>query len=251
MGKKMFAGLRSRVAVSLGRGLGALFIAMGITVALLSLLILEPFHGVMRHAVESLRSAEGIAGNVRSGVENSSGIVGGVSVSLRATSSVLDETVNLLGQTGSTLERIRDVMPGLSGDLRSMARLVGPMIPGNRLGETSEKLDALHGHTKNLEEELNVLSNRILEVRESLDTLTFSVDSLQDDVSALENSLDRADRSLSRLAGSLSPSVATAALLWGSLLLAALLILTGVFLLLKLEQPGIEAPAKGHSRPGP
>ncbi len=251
MGPTAFPDLRNRMAVSLGRGLGVLFIAMGITVAFLSLLVLEPFHRTMHYTDESLRSAEGIAGNVRSGVESSSGLIGGVSASLRATSSALDETVSLLDQTGNTLERIRDVIPGLSGDLRSIARVAGPMIPGNRLGETSEKLDALHGHTEDLEEEVMVLSNRVLAVRESLDTLTFSVDSLQEDVSELENSLSGANRSLTRLAGSFSPSVLTAVFLWGSLLLAALLILTGVFLLLKLEQPGIGVPGRGPSRGSP
>jgi archaellum component FlaC len=248
MGQKAFPDLRNRVAVSLGRGLGVLFIAMGITVGSLSLLVLEPFHWAMHYTDESLNSAEGIAGNVRSGVESSSGLIGGVSGSLRATSSALDETVSLLVQTGNTLERIREVMPGLSGDLRSMARVAGPMIPGNRLGETSEKLDALHDHTEDLEEEIMVLSLRVLAVRESLDTLTFSVDSLQEDISELENSLSGANRSLSRLAGSFSPSLATAVFLWGSLVLAALLILTGVFLLLKLDQPGLSVPGGTGTR---
>ncbi|GEM_PF-6396392 len=228
--------LRNKLALNLGRGLGVLFIAMGVTVAILSLVVIEPFHRTMRYMDESLQSAEGLARNVLSGVENSSGIIGGVSNSLEATASALDQLVSLLGQTGTTLERMKQIMPDLAGDLRSMSRIAGAMLPGNRLMATSEKLDTLHNMTGDLEEVIVVLSYRVISVRENLDSLTTDVNALEEDAAGLEGSLNRANESLARLAGSFSPSGVTAVFLWGSLLLGALLILTGVFLLLKLEQ---------------
>lgn len=228
--------LRNKLALTLGRGLGVLFIAMGVTVAILSLVVIEPFHRTMYYMEESLQSADGLARNVQSGVENSSGIIGGASSSLVATASVLDQLVNMLRQTGTTLERIREVMPDLAGDLRSMSRLAGAMLPGNRLIATSEKLDSLHSITEDLEEVIVVLSDRVVSVRENLDSLTTDVEALEEDAAGLEGSLSRANESLSRLAGSFSPSGVTAVFLWGSLLLGALMILTGIFLLLKLEQ---------------
>lgn len=227
---------RNKLALNLGRGLGVLFIAMGVTVAILSLVVIEPFHRTMRYMDESLQSAEGLARNVQSGVENSSGIIGGASNSLVATASALDQMVNLLRQTGTTLERIRVIMPDLADDLRSMSRLAGAMLPGNRLNATSDKLDSLHNITEDLEEVIVVLSYRVVSVRENLDSLTTDVAALEEDAAALEGSLSRANESLARLAGSFSPSGVTAIFLWGSLLLGALMILTGVFLLLKLEQ---------------
>lgn len=228
--------LRNKLALSLGRGLGVLFIAMGVTVAILSLVVIEPFHRTMSYMDDSLQSAEVLARNVQSGVENSSGIIGGASSSLVATASALDQLVNLLRQTGTTLERMRAVMPDLAGDLRSMSRIAGAMLPGNRLVATSEKLDSLHNITEDLEEVIMVLSCRVLSVRENLDSLTNDVTALEEDAADLEGSLSRANESLARLAGSFSPSGVTAIFLWGSLLLGALMILTGVFLLLKLEQ---------------
>jgi hypothetical protein len=228
--------LRNKLALSLGRGLGVLFIAMGVTVAILSLVVIEPFHRTMSYMDDSLQSAELLARNVQSGVENSSGIIGGASSSLVATASALDQLVNLLRQTGTTLERMRAVMPDLAGDLRSMSRIAGAMLPGNRLVATSEKLDSLHNITEDLEEVIVVLSYRVVSVRENLDSLTNDVTALEEDAADLEGSLSRANESLARLAGSFSPSGVTAIFLWGSLLLGALMILTGVFLLLKLEQ---------------
>jgi len=61
--------LRNKLALNLGRGLGVLFIAMGVTVAILSLVVIEPFHRTMHYMDESLQSAEGLARNVQSGVE--------------------------------------------------------------------------------------------------------------------------------------------------------------------------------------
>jgi len=228
--------LRNKLALNLGRGLGVLFIAMGVTVAILSLVVIEPFHRTMHYMDESLQSAEGLARNVQSGVENSSGIIGGASSSLVATASALDQLVNLLRQTGTTLQRMRAVMPDLAADLRSMSRLAGAMLPGNRLNATSDKLDSLHNITEDLEEVIVVLSYRVASVRENLDSLTIQVTALEENAADLEGSLNRANESLARLAGSFSPSGVTAVFLWGSLLLGALMILTGVFLLLKLEQ---------------
>jgi len=228
--------LRNKLALNLGRGLGVLFIAMGVTVAILSLVVIEPFHRTMRYMDESLNSAEGLARNARSGVENSSGIIGGASSSLVATASALDQLVSLLIQTGTALERIRLVMPDLAADLRSMSRLAGAMLPGNRLNATSDKLDSLHNTTEDLEGVIVVLSGRVVSVRENLDSLTSEMAALEEDAAGLEASLSRANESLSRLAGSFSPSGVTAIFLWGSLLLGALMILTGSFLLLKLEQ---------------
>lgn len=229
--------LRRRLALSLGRGLAVLFIAMGLTVGIMALVVIGPFHRTMRFTDESLQNAEGLARRVQTGVESSSGLIGGVTSSLHATASALDETVVLLRQTGSTLERIRDILPLLADDLRNMARTAGGLLPGNRLRETSEKLYLLHDNTQNLEEEIVVLSYRVVVVRESLDSLTTDVTGLEDDVHELEVSLSRANGSLSRLAGSFSPSGVTAVVLWGSMLLSGLMILTGVFLLLKLDLP--------------
>ncbi|MFO7625695.1 MAG: hypothetical protein R6V62_00385 [Candidatus Fermentibacteraceae bacterium] len=228
--------LRNKLALNLGRGLGVLFIAMGVTVAILSLVVIEPFHRTMRYMDESLQSAEGLARNVQSGVENSSGIIGGASNSLVSTASALDQLVNMLRQTGSTLARMRGVLPDLAADLRSMSRLAGVMLPGNRLMATSEKLDSLHNITEDLEEVIVVLSFRVVSVRENLDSITTDMSALEEDAAGLEGSLNRMNEALARLAGSFSPSGVTAVFLWGSLLLGALMILTGVFLLLKLEQ---------------
>jgi len=229
--------LRNRLAVSLGRGLGVLFIAMGITVAVLALVILGPLHRTALYTDESLKSAEGLARRVQSGVENSAGIVGSATSSLTATASALDEMVNLLRQTGTTLEKIREILPALADDLTGMARSAGPLLPGNRMRETSDKLRNLHDNTEELEEEIVILSYRVVTVRESLDSLIADVTRIEDDMAALETSLRQANESLSRLAGSFSPSGLVAVFLWGSLLLAVLMIVTGVFLLLKLEQP--------------
>lgn len=258
MGSNALPPLRSRLAVSLGRGLAFLFIAMGLTVGITSLVVIGPFHRTMRFTDESLENAEGLARRVQSGVESSSGIIGGVTSSLNATAAALDEMVILLRQTSSTLERIRGILPSLGDDLRNMARTAGSLLPGNRLRETSEKMHALHDDTENLEEEIVVLSFRVVVVRESLDSLTADVTGLEEDVRELEVSLSRANESLSRLAGSFSPSGVTAVFLWGSLLLASLMILTGVFLLLKLdmadyaeERPrAVRNPRTGTRRPG-
>lgn len=230
--------MRNRLALSLGRGLGVLFIAMGITVVILSLVVIEPFHRTMRYMDESLKSAEGLARNAQSGVESSSGIIGGATNSLVATASALDQLVNLLIQTGSMLERTRSVMPDMASDLRSMSRLAGAMLPGNRLLATSEKLDSLHNITEDLEEVVVILSYRVLSVRENLDSLTIDMVAIGEDAARLEVSLSRANESLASLSGSFSPSGVTAVFLWGSLLLGVLMILTGVFLLLKLGQTG-------------
>lgn len=230
--------LRNKLVLSLGRGLGALFIAMGVTVAVMSLVVIAPFHRTMHYMDESLRSAEGMARNARSGVEHSSGMIGGATNSLVATASALDQLVNLLRQTGSTLERIRGVMPDLAADLRSMSRLAGAMLPGNRLNATSEKLDSLHNITEDLEEVVVILSYRVVSVRENLDSLTVDMVALEEDAARLEESLRRANESLSSLSGSFSPSGVSAVFLWGSLLLGGLMILTGIFLLLKLEHSG-------------
>ncbi len=245
--------LRKRFALSLGRGLGVLFIAMGLTIAVLSIAVIGPFHRTMRYTDESLKSAERLAQRVKSGVETSSGLIGGVTNSLNETGSALDEMVNLLRQTGSTLERIREIMPPLSADLRSMAGVAGSLLPGNRLRETSDKLNTLHDTTEDLQEEIVVLSDRVVSVGESLDSLTADVTAMDEDVAELETSLGRADQSLSRLSGSFSPSRVTAVFLWGSLLLAALMVLTGVFLLLKLGEPEPgRSPGEeiSHSKPG-
>lgn len=228
---------RDRYAVSLGRGLGVLFIAMGVTVAALSLAVLEPFHRTMRHTDESLQTAEVIAKRVQSGVGSSAGIISGVTSSLEATSDALNETVNLLTQTGSTLQRIRNILPILADDLGRMSGAVGMMMPGNRFRETSEKIHALRDNTEDLELEVLVLSHRVTDVRSSLDSLAVDVTTLEHDMEGLEASLVSVNRTLSRFSGSFSPTGMVAVFIWVSLLMAVLFILTGAFLLLKLEPP--------------